>query len=322
VSRDFRAGLAAILVIAVAIYLAFGGRTPWSGEYEIWAQVRSANEMHSRTPVRIAGVQVGRVAGFKRGPGGTALVKLAIKGHGRPIHRDATLKIRPRIFLEGNFFVDLKPGTPESPEMPEGGVIPLAQTATPVQLDQILSTLDSPTRGNLLNLVDALAGSVKKGGAEAFDRSLKYWGPTFRNTAIAAEASRGVREHDLSEFVRDAGRTAAAIAADRAALADLVTGLKRTARALAQRRADVEAAVGELAGVVDEARPAFQALNAAMPETRALVRDLRPSLHDAPPALRDANALVDQLNAQLAPRELPALLDQLDPAVASACCGR
>jgi hypothetical protein len=29
-----------------------------------------------------------------------------------PIHKDATLKIRPRIFLEGNFFVDVRPGTP------------------------------------------------------------------------------------------------------------------------------------------------------------------------------------------------------------------
>ena len=31
---------------------------------------------------------------------------------GRPIHDDARAKIRPRIFLEGNFFVDLEPGTP------------------------------------------------------------------------------------------------------------------------------------------------------------------------------------------------------------------
>ena len=34
---------------------------------------------------------------------------MEIEDKGLPIHKDATLKIRPRIFLEGNFFVDLSP---------------------------------------------------------------------------------------------------------------------------------------------------------------------------------------------------------------------
>ena len=50
------------------------------------------------------------------GPGNTAIVTMAIKDVGLPIHEDATLKVRPRIFLEGNFFVDLKPGTPHAPD--------------------------------------------------------------------------------------------------------------------------------------------------------------------------------------------------------------
>ena len=42
---------------------------------------------------------------------------MEIDEKGLPIHKDATLKIRPRIFLEGNFFVDLKPGSPSSPTL-------------------------------------------------------------------------------------------------------------------------------------------------------------------------------------------------------------
>jgi ABC-type transporter Mla subunit MlaD len=201
--------------------------------------------------------------------------------------------------------------------MPNGGTIPLANTATPVQLDQILTELDAPTRANLLHLTHALATSVKGGGAETFDKTLKYWAPTFRNGALAAESFRGLRNDDLAAFVRDAGRTAAAIASNRAALADLVTGLNRSTRALAQRRAKVDAAVLQLAGTVDEARPAFQAINEAIPSTRDLVRDLRPALRIAPPTLRSANLLLDQVRALIQPAELPRLLDQLDPAVAS-----
>ena len=37
-----------------------------------------------------------------------------INKDGLPIHADATAKIRARIFLEGNFYVDLSPGTPDA----------------------------------------------------------------------------------------------------------------------------------------------------------------------------------------------------------------
>lgn len=312
---DFTAGLIAIGVTVVATYLAFAGGLPWHNDYTLYAHVRSANEMHSRTPVRIAGVEVGRVAGFQRAPGGTAIVKLELKKNALPIHRDATIKIRPRIFLEGNFFVDLKPGSPSSPELGSGGTIPLSQTAVPVQLDQVLSTLDEDTRGNLLKLVHGLSTAVDDGGSQTFDRTLKYWEPAFLNGAVTAEAFRGINSHDLSAFIRDGGVTAAAVGEDSAALANLVTGLNRTARALAQRRAKVEDAVTQLAGLVDEAVPTFHAINAAMPQTRGLVRDLRPALRVAPPTLRSANSVVDQANALISPRELPRLLDQLDPAV-------
>jgi phospholipid/cholesterol/gamma-HCH transport system substrate-binding protein len=85
------AGLISIGVIVLAVYFAFGGSLPWSSSYEIHAVVRSANELHSRTPVRIAGVNVGNVTGFKHGPGGTAIITMALDDDALPIHRDATL---------------------------------------------------------------------------------------------------------------------------------------------------------------------------------------------------------------------------------------
>ena len=38
---------------------------------------------------------------------------MAIENAGPAAPPDATVKVRPRIFLEGNFFVDLKPGHAE-----------------------------------------------------------------------------------------------------------------------------------------------------------------------------------------------------------------
>ena len=48
---------------------------------------------------------------------------MQIHDNGLPLHTDATAKIRPRIFLEGNFFVDLKPGSPSAPKLDDGDTI-------------------------------------------------------------------------------------------------------------------------------------------------------------------------------------------------------
>ena len=97
--------------------------------------------IHSKSPVRIAGVDVGKVASIKR-EGHTGLVTMEIENKGLPIHTDATVKIRPRIFLEGNWFVELSPGSPSAKTVSSGYTIPITQTADPVQLDQVLDALE------------------------------------------------------------------------------------------------------------------------------------------------------------------------------------
>ena len=66
------------------------------------------------SPVRIAGVEVGKVSKVEPAAEGStaSVITMKIKDEALPLHTDARLKIRPRIFLEGNFFVDVRPGTP------------------------------------------------------------------------------------------------------------------------------------------------------------------------------------------------------------------
>ncbi len=78
---------------------------------------------------------------------------MTLKDEGLPIHEDATATIRPRLFLEGNFFIDLKPGTPSAPELDGDGEIPVTQTSTSVQIDEVLSALQSDTREELKGLL-------------------------------------------------------------------------------------------------------------------------------------------------------------------------
>src|SRR3954449_11196324 len=109
----FTVGLVALVVIAIGTFLGFTKKIPFRSHYEVKAAFKSANNLKKAAPVRIAGVEVGKVTKIERvHPGDNgALVTMRINDNGRPLHRDATFKVRPRIFLEGNFFVDFTQGS-------------------------------------------------------------------------------------------------------------------------------------------------------------------------------------------------------------------
>jgi hypothetical protein len=240
---------------------------------------------------------------------------MAISDAGRPIHTDATMKIRPRIFLEGNFFVDIRPGTGRAPEVHAGGTIPVTQTATPVQLDQILSALTTSTRDQLKVLLDEYATGLRGGGAQALHDSFPFWKGAFEGVAVVAEAARGVRPNDLSRFIRAQARVSSALASRDVQLADLVTRFRRTVGALADRQADVAASVRGLDRVLRVAHPALGEVDRALPTLRAFTADARPALRAAPETLDLAQPLLLQLDRLLKPGELPRLIATLRPAV-------
>jgi virulence factor Mce-like protein len=313
----FVAGLIALALVSAATYLGFTKRLPWQGDWEVHAVFRSANEVHPGSPVRIAGVNVGKVTDVGKGPGDTAVVTMAIQDAGRPLHTDATFKIRPRIFLEGNFFVDIKPGSPSTPTIGDGDTIPVAQTATPVQLDQVLTTMDRSTRGQLKQALHNYGRALSRGGAEGLHDSFPYWEGAFKGVAQTAQALRGTRPGDLQGVIRAAGRVSAALASRDTQLADLVTQLERTTGAFASQQADVSASLRGLAGVTRTAPASLQALNRVFPPVRTFVAETRPALRQAPETLDLALPLLRQLALIVRPSELPALAADLRPAARS-----
>jgi ABC-type transporter Mla subunit MlaD len=156
-------------------------------------------------------VNVGKVTKVERQEGtNAAVVHMEVEDEGLPIHADATLKIRPRIFLEGNFFVDLSPGTPQAQTIDDDDTLPITQTSTPVQLDQVLTALQRDTREDLQALLegygtaltarptaaeDADQPELTKGetAAESLNDAARDGGPALRSTAIVNEALLGER---------------------------------------------------------------------------------------------------------------------------------
>src|SRR4051812_7670238 len=169
-ANAFMVGALVLGVVLIGTYFGFTKHVPFTHGFRVKAVFPSANSIRSNSPVRIAGVNVGKVKKIERQPGTTAaLVTMEIDKKGLPIHKDATLKIRPRIFLEGNFFVDVQPGTPGSPTIDDNDTIPLGQTATPVQLDQVLTALQQDTRKQLQSLLDNYGSALTQQPTAADD---------------------------------------------------------------------------------------------------------------------------------------------------------
>jgi virulence factor Mce-like protein len=313
---DVLVGILGTLIVASATWLVFGGPRPkLSSPYEVQVTLANAAELRQRSPVRIAGVEVGRVGSIERGPGSTALVTLELRDSARPIHTDATVKVRPRLFLEGNFFLDMKPGSPSAPELEDGGTLPLSQTATAVQLDQVLTALSSDTRDDLQTLVDELGRGLGDTGGGHLRRTLGEAGPAFLVTAQASSALRGLDAHDLSRTITNAARVMGALDARRVQLAGTIRGLDRTAGAVAAEQRALGATLRELPPLLREALPAVRDVRAALPATRAFTRDVRPLLRRAPQTLDLARPLLRELRPLLAPGALPALTRALRPPV-------
>ena len=306
----FRAGLLALVILTVLTYFGFTKANPFANPYELKATFDTVNNLKPRSPVRIAGVDVGKVTKVEpiTTGEGAARVTMEIKESGLPIHEDAQLKIRQRIFLEGNFFVDLKPGSPSAEIAESGYTVPVQQTAAPVQFGQLLETLQADTREDLQTFLREYSKGLSGKGARGFNQSIKYWESAYRNSALANDATLGQQPtRDLQRVLKGQAIVARSLAADEEALKGLIVNLNTTAAAFAREDVALEAAIPALRDTLRRAQPALASLNSALPALRAFSRDALPGVRSSAPALRLSLPLIRQLRALVRRRELRGL---------------
>jgi len=335
-------GLIAFVIIVIGFLLAFTKQLPWSDGYEVQAVFTTAQNIRVDSPVRIAGVEVGKItkveplaagddvaeapdegdapvegttAGDAAGQQG-ALVTMEIKDSGRPIKTDATMQLRPRLFLEGNLFVDLKPGSPGAEEAPDGYSVPIEQTSVSVQLDQVLTTLQSDVRTDLQVFLEEFGSAlVDHGGAEGFQEIYRTSPRAFKSTSQVNEAFLGTEPHDLSGAIRNFGKVARALVRNEEQLKDLVTNFRIFAGSFAAEDDALEQAIVELPLVLEAAEPAFDNLNASFPALRAFAREALPGVRSTPATLDVATPFVRQLRLLMSKQELRGLVRELRPTI-------
>jgi phospholipid/cholesterol/gamma-HCH transport system substrate-binding protein len=328
----FKVGALVLLVAMTATYFGFTKHVPFTHDFRVKAVFPSANSIRKNSPVRIAGVNVGKVKKIERQDGtDAAVVTMEIANKGLPIHKDATVKIRPRIFLEGNFFVDMQPGTPGAPTLGDGDTLPISQASTPVQLDQVLTALQQDTRQQLQSLLDNYGKALTakptpeqdsqqdpsvRGltAAQAINKSYRYGGPAFKNTAIVNDAFLGSEPHDLSQLIDGLNNVTKGLDRNEGALKDLITNFNTTMASFASHDGDLRQTIHLLAPTLDNAGKALTSLNASFPNTRAFAREILPGVRETPATIDAAFPWIAQTRKLLGPDELKGVADELSPA--------
>ena len=314
----FKAGVLAITVIVLLAFFGFTKANPFANPYELKALFRDVENLKVRSPVRIAGVEVGKVTKVEpKEGGGAAEVTMELREDALPLREDAQLKIRSRIFLEGNFFVDIEPGSPSGDELDDGSTVPVTQTSTTVTLPDILDTLDTDVRGDLQTFLHEYGTvALQGGGARAFNRAVPSFEPAYRYGALTNDALLGLEpERDIQRLLRGQQKTFAALSANPRTLRELVTDLNTTAGAIASADTQLEAAIPALRDTLKVGYPALGELNAALPTLSAFSRDALPGVRSSAPALAAATPWMRQARFLVQESELKGLAADLRQAV-------
>ena len=314
-----RAGILFTAIVGISVFFAFTKANPFSNPYELKAVFQSSMNLKKKTSqVRIAGIEVGRVKKTEplEGRRTGALVTMELEKSGLPIHQDAQLKIRPQLFLEGNYYVELKPGSPSAPEVKTGEVIPMQQTAVPVQFGDVLTALQSDTRRDLRTAFSEYGlKALNGGGATGFNESIAFWETAYKNASLVNDAMLGRRPGDVHRFLGGQQKTLAALSDNEDALKGTITNLNLTAAAFAREDEALRAAIPALRKVTSVGPPALRSLNRALPSVSRFAKDALPGVRSSGPTLDALIPFVHQLRALMQPSELRGLVADLRPTV-------
>jgi phospholipid/cholesterol/gamma-HCH transport system substrate-binding protein len=231
--------------------------------------------------VRVSGVQIGTLSAVKL-QNGYAIVKMNLdKKYSHVIHKDATAFLRPKTGLQ-DMFIELNPGDPPSPVVNPGYTIPLAQTAPEVNVDEILSSLDTDTRAYLQLLVNGAGQGLNNRGGE-LAQVLERFEPTHRDLARLnqAVAARGA---DLQHLVTSLRRLNDALVTQTAQIGSLIVSSSKVFRATASVNGQISQTIADLPATLQQARTTLGKVQTFASLLGPTATKLLPAAHALPAA--------------------------------------
>lgn len=293
------------------LWLAFGGPTPLQPKgYRFIVPFDEAGQLAQEADVRISGVTIGRVKKIEADPTtGDANVVVEVDAKYAPVPRDTRVMLRQKTLL-GETYVEMTPGTPGAPAIPDGGTLPKRGIRPTVELDEILRAFGPVTRKafDVWQQQQAIAGA---GVGRDVNDALAQLAP-LAEQATSLLTVLNENERQLSRLVSNTGEVFSALSARGDQLQGLIRNTNTVFETTAQRNRQLAETFVALPTFERESRLTLERLVEFADDTDPLITQLQPVARELTPTLE---ALDD-----LAP-ELSDLFVNLDPAISASVEG-
>ncbi len=276
------------------LWLSFGGTIPFAAQgYRFEASFPNAQQLATQADVRIAGVSVGKVVAKSLDPrGNRTIATIQLDQQYAPIHRDARAILRQKTII-GETYVEITPGSPSSPTLPDGGMVARTNVEPAVQLDQIFNALDPVTRRAFQVWQQQLALAVAHNGQNLNSAIGNL--PQFTADASDLLGVLDIEHGAVVRLIRNGAVVFTALSHNRSALQNLVTSAGTTFATTAANSAALTSTVEVLPTFLRETRATFARLKLFALDTNPLVSELIPVAQELGPTLTAVQALSPQL---------------------------
>jgi phospholipid/cholesterol/gamma-HCH transport system substrate-binding protein len=277
--------LLTMVVVVAGLAVMFKGGEP--DRLTVTAHFPKAVGLYPGSSVRVLGVKVGTVRSIT--PDGPDVRVVLDLPRDTPIPADATAVIIPPSLVSDRY-VELTPVYGGGDRMADGAVIDADHTMTPVELDEILGSLDSllvalgpkgaNADGSLARLVDVGAKTLGKGGGKDFHDTIVNLAQAVRTLSDNRGDVSGVIEN-LAAFTHTLARNDQQIRVLTRDLAEASRFLAGERRALAEALKNLSVALGEIASLVREHKATLGADIKTLSQVTAIVVKHKKSLIEA-----------------------------------------
>ena len=281
--------------ILLFLWLSFGGSVPLKpNKYQLRVSFPEATTLAEQADVRISGVKVGKMRkkSLDRGGNRTRTVLEIDKAYA-PLPKDTRAILRQKTLL-GETFVELTPGDPDKGYMKDHDILPNAQVAPTVELDEILRIFDPPTKA-------AFREWVRYGDQQMRGNAPQDLNDALGNLANFAQDGAGVlrvldeQKVAVRQMIKNTGVVFGALNERRGQLRGLIVNSQRTFSATASQQEALADTFQIFPVFLDESRVTAARLERFARNTHPLVNDLKPAADNLDPTVRDLSALAPDL---------------------------
>jgi virulence factor Mce-like protein len=286
-------GAITTLIVIVAVFLAYNASTglPFVPTYRVSVEMPNAARVSPNNEVRIGGTRVGIVESIepvRDQETGDAAAKLNLKldKSAEPLPEDSTARVRYKSSF-GLKYVEILRGDGEG--LPEGGTLPVSQSSSQTEFDDIANTFDPPTReASRANLVGYGSGFAGRGAS--LNQAIQALNPLFTNLKPVAETLTAPATR-LERFFPALGRTAEIVAPVSEQQAQLFTNMATTFGALSEDPEALKDTISSGPPTLAEGTPDLRAQRPFLVDFADLNQRLAPgvfALRQALPTFNDA----------------------------------